>query len=469
VLLAGLLVASLSPFAARSSRAAGHTIAVTGLLQDAVDAALPGDVLVLQSRAYTERVLINTTGTADAPIMIAGAGIGRSILQGTLLLRENARFWRIQDLDVDAGGSSKDAVRLETGSHDVRLQRMHIYNGKGYGVRISNDVWNVLVEDSEIDHFDAGTADAHGVGIMTASAVTIRRCDIHHNSGDSIQSNTPDYPGYNRFASAILIEQNKLHENRENALDIKSTHGLIARNNQMWGFAAVSSSDGMAIQVQYDAQDILIENNQVWDAAEGIEVTRGKKSGTYYPAAPQRVTIAGNLFHNIGTSSGSGARAGPFVVYLPMMQTPFDDSSDSGSASGIIIRASTNVKIYNNTVSRAGRLGLYLGSPGNGEYPSAIDVRNNVLDGLIGDLDYAFDPHNIPQLVVDYNHYVNGRVGSGDLAAWLAQGYEHHPTSGDPRLDAGLLPLLVSPLRDSGVYVGRPFSGSAPDRGWGEP
>jgi parallel beta helix pectate lyase-like protein len=229
VLLAGLLVISLSPFAARSSRAAGRTIAVTGLLQDAIDAALPGDVLVLQSSVYTERVLINTAGTAAAPIMIAGAGIGRSILHGTLLLRENAAFWRIQDLDVDAGGGSKDAVRLETGSHDVRLQRMHIYNGQGYGVRISNDVSNVLIEDSEIDHFDAGTADAHGVGIMTASAVTIRRCDIHHNSGDSIQSNTPDYPGYNRFASAILIEQNKLHENRENALDIKSTHGLIAQ------------------------------------------------------------------------------------------------------------------------------------------------------------------------------------------------------------------------------------------------
>lgn len=469
MLLAGLLVAALSPFTARSSQAAGRTIVVTGSLQDAVDAALPGDVLVLQGRDYNERVLINTAGTADAPIMIAGAGIGQSIVHG-MLVRENARFWRIQDLDLDADGGSKDAIRLETGSHDVRLQRMHIYNGRGYGVRISNDVWNVLVEDSEIDHFDAGSEDAHGIGIMTASGVTIRRCDIHHNSGDSIQSNTPDYPGYNRFASGILIEQNKLHENRENALDIKSTHGLIARNNQMWGFAAVSTSDGMAIQVQYDAQDILIENNQVWDAAEGIEVTRGKKSGTYYPAAPQRVTIAGNLFHNIGTSSGSSARAGPFVVYLPLMQAPSGSSSiDSGNASGIIIRASTNVKVYNNTVSRAGRIGLYLGSPGTGEYPSAIDVRNNVLDGLVSDLDYAFDPHNIPQLVVDYNHYVNGRVGSGDLGSWLAQGYEHHATSGDPRLDAGLLPLLTSPLHDSGVYVGRPFIGNAPDRGWGEP
>src|SRR5262249_13334140 len=163
----------------------------TGSLQAAVDAALPGDVLALQNRAYDERVLIGHAGTAAAPITIAGAGAGLSVLHGTVLVRSTAAFWRLQDLEVDADGSSNDGVRLEQFSHDIGLYRMRIHNDTGYGVRVGNDVGSVLIQDSEIDHFDAGTKDAHGVGIMTASGVTIRGCDIHHNSGDSIQSNTP--------------------------------------------------------------------------------------------------------------------------------------------------------------------------------------------------------------------------------------------------------------------------------------
>ena len=462
-LVAGLLVASLAPFMARSSHAAGRTILVAGTLQAAVNAALPGDVLVLQNRTYTERVFISRAGSAAAPITIKGGGMGLSVLLGTMTLRSSASFWQVQDLDVNANGGSNDAIRLETSSHDISLQRLHLYHGTGYGVRISSGASNVLVEDSQIDHFDAGTQDAHGVGIMTASNVTIRRCDIHHNSGDAIQSNTPDYPGYGQFASNILIEQNKLHDGRENALDIKSTHGLTARNNQMWGFAAVSTSAGMAIQVQYDAQDIVIEGNQVWNSVMGIEVTRGKKNGTFYPTAPQRVTIAGNLFHDIGNGTGA-TLGGAYFAYLPSMESA---TADSGTATGIVIRTSSGVKVYNNTVLRTGGAGLLLAASISGEYPSAVDIRDNLLDGASNDLDYAFDPHSAPQLIVDYNHYVHGRVHAGTLSAWQAQGFEHHPTSGDPRLDALTLPLLGSPLLDSGVYVGRPFTGSAPDRGWG--
>jgi hypothetical protein len=465
VLIAVLLGALLGLHTARSSNAAGRTLVVTGSLQAAVDAAVPGDVLVLQSTTYVEHVVISRPGVAEAPITIMGAGIGRSVVRGTLVVRGDAAFWRVQDIDVDVDGG--DGVRLEAPVHDISLQRMHLYNGHGYGVRIGSDTANVLIEESEIDHFDAGEQDAHGIGIMTARNITIRRCDIHHNSGDSIQSNTPDYPGYGRFASNILIEENKLHDDRENALDIKSTHGLIARRNQMWGFAAVSTSDGMAIQVQYDAQDILIEGNQVWGALEGIEITRGKKNGVAYPAAPQRITIAGNLFRDLGNGSGGGGGGGgggDFFVYLPLAQNRI---GDNGSGSGIVIRASADVKIYNNTVLRAGRLGLYLGTSGNGEHPSAVDVRNNVLDGQDNDLDYAFDPQAVVGLIVDYNHYVNGRVDDGDLSAWLSIGYERHATSGDPGLDDALLPRSDSPLRDSGVDVGRSFTGAAPDRGWG--
>jgi parallel beta-helix repeat protein len=461
-----LIGGSVSAALPRSVHATSRTIHVTGSLQTAINAAQPGDVLTLQPRTYAEKITIKRAGTATAPITIQGAGRGVSVLRGKITFSEAAAFWVLQDVDVNVNGDD-DAVRLNAPTHDLILRRVHFYNGTGYGVRIGSDTTNVLIEECEIDRFDAGSRDAHGIGIMTASNITIRRCDIHHNSGDGIQTNTNDYPGYGRFASNILIENNRLHDNRENALDVKSTHGLTARNNQLWGYRVVNSSDGMAIQVQHDAQDIVIVGNQVWDSVQGIEVTRGSKNGTIYPAAPQRITIAGNLFHDLaGVPPGGGGGRRAFVVFLPVVRGTI--TSDPVTRIGIVVRGSSNVRVYNNTVFRGAQIGLLLAPSSNSEYPRAVDVRNNVLDGYQSDLALPFDPQKVTNLTVDYNHYVSGRVNNGALSTWLGKGYERHATSGDPDLDAALRPRSNSPLRDSGIDVGLPFSGSAPDRGWGE-
>jgi hypothetical protein len=452
------------------ARGAARTIAVTGSLQAAVDAAQPGDVLILGANSYAGPITLGRAGTPSAPITLRGAGRGKTVLRGTLKLRAGAAFWRIEDLDIDAQGSG-DGVRIEPLARDITLRRLHIHGGRGYGVRVGSDTTNLLIEASQIDHFSAGNADAHGVGIMTASNVTIRDCDIHHNSGDAIQVNTPDFPGYGRFASNILIERNQLHDGRENALDIKSTRGLTARANQMWGFDAVTTSDGMAIQVQYDAQDISIVGNHIWGALEGIEVSRGRKNGIAYPLAPRRVLIAGNLFQNLPPSNGNTARpSGTHKLWVPLaiVRAANLGDGDGGRGSGIVIRASAEVRVYNNTILDSPRLGMYLASSGTGDYPSAVDIRNNVLDGGVDDLAFAFAPGVVAGLLVDYNHYANGRVNGASLKSWLALGYERHATAGDPELDTAFLPRDGSPLIDSGVDVGLSFAGTAPDRGWGE-
>src|SRR4051812_47379564 len=111
MLLVTLLVTQSVP----ATRAAGpRSTVVVGSLQAAVDAAIPGDILLLRATAYVEQVIIRRSGTAAAPITLAGAGVGRSIVRGGLRL-QGAASWRIQDLDVDAAG---DAVRLEAPAQD---------------------------------------------------------------------------------------------------------------------------------------------------------------------------------------------------------------------------------------------------------------------------------------------------------------------------------------------------------------
>ncbi len=73
---------------------------------------------------------------------------------------------------------------------------------------------------------------------------------------------------------------------------------------------------------------------------------------------------------------------------------------------------------------------------------------------------FAQQPATISGLIVDYNHYVSGRVDGAALLAWLAKGYERHATTGDPQINAQSLPQSNSPLHDSGVNVGLPFTGS---------
>jgi hypothetical protein len=439
IALAGLIYMLAIPYGAQ---AGARLVSVDGSLQDAVDAARPGDTLVLSAKTYTGKVSIAVSGTPDMPITIRGAGIDASVIGGAVEVE--GAYVVLEDFAVDVGGADDDGVNIKAPAHDISLRRLHLHNGSGYGVRVGTDTSGILIEQCVINNFNAGSSDAHGVGILTATNVTIKNCDIYNNSGDAIQVNTPDYPGYGRFATNIYVEGNRLHDNRENAIDIKSTDGLVFHNNLMWGYHAVSSSSGMAIQVQYDARNIVVTSNQVWASVEGIEITRGVKSGESYPVAPSNILIAGNLIHDIVDDPGG----------------------DSGSGSGIVVRESSNVRVYNNTIVGTAGSAIYVGISSNGSYVSRLDVRNNVLAGRLNDVRLAYDKTS--GMTFDYNHYVNGIVNQKSLTSFVTAGFEAHATSGDPLLDAAWAPVAGSPLIDSGVPVELIFQGAAPDRGWGE-
>jgi Right handed beta helix region len=449
---------------------AGRTIIVSGTIQAAIEVAQPGDVLQLEERTYNEKLEITTSGTNGTPIVLRGAAQGSTILKGRIRILGVA--WQLEDFAINPTDSG-DAIRIESPAHNITIQRLHLYGGRAYGIRIGNNVSTVRIKESSIHAFDAGSSDAHGIGIMTASDITIRDCEIYANSGDGIQVNTPDYPGYGLFAQNILIENNKLYGNRENALDVKSTRQLLAQGNEMWGAQSVSSSDGMAVQVQYDAQDIRLLSNIIRDSAMGIEISRGKKNGKIYPVAPKNILIQGNLFRGIGSQATSlQSLQQAYAVFLPIVRTPHTSNNGAGSAkangNAIVVLTSSNVQIYNNTVIGATGTALYLGESSESGPPSTVIIRNNVLDGQTSDLGSGIEYNTIDGLIIDYNHYTTARVNGKALAEWVFLGYEQHATSGDPRLDATYLPQVVSPLRDSGIDLGLPFTGTAPDRGWGE-
>lgn len=425
-----------------------RTVKVTGTLGEAVANAQPGDVLQLEARVYDEAfVEIERAGLPTAPITIRGAGADKSVLNGRMTFRGSASNWVVEDIGVDMRDKpTNDAIRLDPQASRFVFRRIRVQNGKWYGLRIGDNVSEVSIEDSEIDHFVNSGTDAHGIGIQAATNVTIRRNFIHDNSGDGIQSHTSDFPGNALRARNIIIENNRIQNNGENGIDIKSTHSVLARNNVISGLRARGGGDGIAVQVQYDAQDVTIIGNQIFDSAMGVEITRGLKDGKDYPLAPSRVRVIGNLIRDL----------------------ILDETSDKGNGTGIVVRGCSQAKVYNNTVIHAARAGFYTGRGNNGEFASDLDARNNVFDGGENDLDYNSDIDALTGFTFDANHYTNSRVRNRALSQWSSALRDKNASSGDPMLDAAYVPTVNSPLRDSGADVGLPFIGIAPDRGWSE-
>jgi len=422
--------------------------AVTLSISDQINAASPGSVITLPAQTFNEDIWISNSGTANAPITLRGAGIDATVIQGRIVITNSAAHLIIEDLSLNATSSGEDGIRITGNNQDITLRRLHIYGGTTsghYGVRVGDASRDVLIEDSHIHNFQGSGTDSHGIGIMAAQRVTVRGCTIHDNHGDGVQSNTQDSGTQSPRASEILIENNDLYNNSENGIDIKSTLGLRAIGNRIHTFRPSSTSDGTAIQVQYGARDVEIAGNEVWDAVQGLEVTRGRKNGSDYPEAPERINIHHNYFHN----------------------TVLDSAASTGSGNGITVRAGSSIKIDNNTFANIAGTGVYLGKA-SGEKAAYVDVRNNVLQGTNNDADFSDPASSILGLLFDHNHYVTAKVDGKTLPIWLGQLFEQHASNGDPMLDASGKPVPNSPLIDSGEDIGLPFSGAAPDRGWAE-
>ena len=417
-------------------------------ISDQINAASPSSVITLEARTYSEDLIITHSGTSSSPITLRGAGIDQTIIHGRIVLTNSASSIVIEGLSIDASDSGEDGIRLTANNAHITLRNLHLYDGKSsghYGIRVGDGSSDILIEDCHVHHFTGGGTDSHGIGIMAARNVTVRRCKIHDNQGDGVQSNTQDAGLSSPRASNILIEANEIYSNTENAIDIKSTLGVQVIGNTIYHYRPSGSSDGTAIQVQYGARDVVVSANTVWDAVQGLEVTRGRKNGSDYPEAPDQIKLHHNYFHD----------------------TVLDSAASTGSGNGITLRAGSNIQVYNNTFARIANTGLYLGKASS-EKASNVDVRNNVLQGAANDADFSDPASSTPNLIFDYNHYSTGKVDGKTLAHWLGQSVEKHASSGDPALDANGAPSAGSPLTDSGVNVGLPFSDSAPDRGWAE-
>jgi len=183
-------------------------IATSGELTGALATARPGQVLELADGIYSGKFLIESSGTASAPIVLRGSRgavlDGGSIEEiGYTLYLLGANHWRLEGFSVRAGQKGvvldrsshnvlsrlevsmvgMEAVHLRTGSSDNRVERSRIHDtglftpGFGEGVYLGSAKSNWLKygsPDGSGDHSDRNAVIGNRIYATTGENIDIK-------------------------------------------------------------------------------------------------------------------------------------------------------------------------------------------------------------------------------------------------------------------------------------------------------
>ena len=407
----------------------------------AVSKAGPGDRIRVLAGTYAERVVLGDNakaGTPEAKITLQGEGLpkltpGSGSGAAVQVRRPN---WVIDGFDIDVGGQPIFGVTFEGDVQGAVLANSDLHNGTGgAGVTFFNNAKGPTIENNNIHDFvrTTGNKDSHGIVMQPASYdVTVRNNDIHDNSGDSVQCLGPE--GFSQLppATGLLVENNHFFNNRENAVDIKTCHDVTIRNNRMHHFLPSETAKGDVVVIHYSANNVLVEDNEVYDGAKGISV-----GGNHEGPVPQSVVVRRNRVHDITDAAG-------------------------GEGTAIRLENSKGTVVVNNTITRA-RAGIILGH-GTGGPTESLRVENNLVDAPIS-VDMG---GQAPGLKMSNNLYPAGTQfkNNGQLQALDA----FKTAVGDSTSNGGDVTVseLFAPspaAQDKGLDQGQPFCGAAPDIG----
>ena len=188
----------------------------------------------------------------------------RLTLSGSYLIVEN--------LEMRSG-----AVRIDSSSHHVAVRHFYLHdNPSGPGSFLANFGDDVVVYDCEIAYNGVipSSSDDHGFQTLAGTRnVWVLESHIHHNSGDAIQF-CHTCIGHGNGPANVYIGRNRLHEDEENAIDIKETLGpVVISENEMYGYRpGVSSGNGDALRINDEGAqgEIWVLNNRIHSSTIGI-------------------------------------------------------------------------------------------------------------------------------------------------------------------------------------------------------
>ncbi len=237
-------------------------------IQHAADQVQPGDSVLINPSTYAGGIVVETGGTADAPITFRANG---------------------GDAIIEDSGDDRDAFFID-GADYIVVEGLTIQHAERAGMRISwshhvtvrdstfadNGRWGIftdfsdhtLIEDSQ----SYGAGLEHGIYISNSSDYpTIRRNILHHNHGCGLHMNGDISMGGDGIISYGLVEGNIIYENGYgggSGINMDGVTDTIVRNNLLYE----NHASGISIY-QIDggsgSQNNRILNNTILMASDG--------------------------------------------------------------------------------------------------------------------------------------------------------------------------------------------------------
>ena len=304
---------------AAGATGSGTRAAPFGRIQEAIDAARPGDVILVGRGTYVESLRSVRAGLPGAPIRVRADAARGAVLvthAGGRVLTVTHASLIVEGFVFDGQYGPDDAIRVGGGATQLVLRDLEVRRSSGDLIDLATPR-GVLIERCLLHHaLNAanGRTDAHGIVGGALQDLTIRDTEIHTFSGDGIQIDPGRAaPGWNR----VTIERTRIWlaplaapangfpagaVTGENAIDTKSSAAfaratLMVRDSDAWGFRG-GLIDNMA------AFNIKEHVEATFDAVtvHASEIAFRVRGATSTAPAGAWVTVRNAVVHDTGTA-----------------------------------------------------------------------------------------------------------------------------------------------------------------------
>ena len=354
----GVSALSALALSALSSAAATHSVPAGGDLQAALNAARPGDVILLAAGAtYTGNFKLPVTGGADAITVrtggssrrLPGPGVRIDPTHAPLLAKlqsgntgpalataAGAHHWRFELVEfLPTSKGTGDIIRLGDGSgaqsdlsqmpHDLVFDRVYVHGdplaGQKRGIALNSGLTYIL--NSYIADIKALGQDSQAIGGWNGSGPFVIENNYLEAAGENVMFGGADPKVWNMVPSDIVIRGNTFSKPLQwraekwqvkNLFELKNARRVLVEDNvfeNVWAAA----QDGFAIQFTTRNQDgkapwsvvedVTFRRNVIRNAGSAINITGFDDERPSDQA--RRISISDNVIYDVDAKAWGGS------------------------------------------------------------------------------------------------------------------------------------------------------------------